>query len=508
MAEAAVADTRLVTNRSHASLARNVAVLLGSQVATSTISLLPLVVLPIFLGDVGLGRLALAQSLSAILLAFTIFGSDLYVTRQVAARRELLPQLVWTNIVIRVPLGILLTAVMLLAVLGARVAQPATVAILLVLSLATLVSVVNGVMCAGLQGLEQMARRSVGSIANEVVVVAVGVPAVILTRSPITFAVAVLAGALVNLAVYVHYFRTVGLPFSRPTVAATRDLLAGATPFAAMAIVVSVYSQLDPLVIRAFADDANVGWFAAAMRLGPAVILIPTVITTAAVPILSRLHDRDRVAANDTSRVMLSLTLLITAPLATGLVLQGGAIFRLLHYPVAFDHSIAVLSLLAPTWLLTSIAMILGASVIAARRERAFATLTAVSLLVYLVSAVTLIPSALHIARNAAIGAAAANLISEAVVVAVLIGLVPRQTLGLPALGYAVRVAAATGVMALSGVLLGSAPPVVSIAGGAAAYTAASLALRTVTIPTLKMAFASVMRRDRGLVPSGNRDPL
>ena len=70
-----------------------------------------------------------------------------------------------------------------------------------------------------------MRWRSVAAVASSVVVLVVGLPLLLWTRSPFWFCAALLAGALVGLAINAAYFVGRGLTMALPPRAAYRQRL-------------------------------------------------------------------------------------------------------------------------------------------------------------------------------------------------------------------------------------------------------------------------------------------
>jgi len=169
------------------SLIKNATILFGSQMLTSLLSLATVLLIPAFLGDVGLGRLAFAQSIGFLLITVTVLGMNPYITREVARDRSRLPELLWASLLLRAPLCFVSAAVAV-GLLVARGTSSKEVVLVVVCSLVSLSTVCNGVLNASLQGLERMARKSFAVIADNATVLVLGVPLAFVTHSPLAFA--------------------------------------------------------------------------------------------------------------------------------------------------------------------------------------------------------------------------------------------------------------------------------------------------------------------------------
>ncbi|HEU0168941.1 MAG TPA: oligosaccharide flippase family protein [Chloroflexota bacterium] len=467
-------------------LVGHVAVLLSSQVVTSLLGFLTVLLLPVYLGDVGLGRLAFAQSVCTVLGALTVAGTNLYIVREVAIDRRRSSELLAAGLVLRAPLWAIF-AFAVWAFLNFRGTSRDAMLVLGALLAVTLVNVLNGVFASALQGLEQMRWRSVAAVASSVVVLVVGLPLLLWTRSPFWFCAALLAGALVGLGINAAYFVGRGLTLALPPRAAYRQLAIGAAPFLALAVSQGFYSQIDTILTGLLTNEATVGWFAAAARLGTAVLLVPVVMTSALFPVMSRLATTQPAAAFESMRRMLQTVLLMAMPLAAGLSAIGSPLFAFLHYPSSFSHSVPILIVLSASWILTAVVMVLGCAVIASGRQRAWAVASLGLLGLFGVLNLALIPLAQWLWANGGIGGALANFFGELAFVIVALTLVPGRVFGWRDAGYAGRVILASLLMVV--VVLASSGwwlPL-SIATGAVAYVLFSVALKTLTPADAKL---------------------
>ncbi len=476
-------------------LVGHVAVLMSSQLATSLLGFVTVLLLPIYLGDVGLGRLAFAQSVCTVIGALTVAGTNLYIVREVATDRRRLSDLLAAGIASRAPLWAVF-ALAVWAYLSLRGTPREALLVLGALLAVTLVNVLNGVYASALQGLEEMRRRSVAAVASSVVVLVSGLPLLVLTRNPLWFCAALLAGALVGLAINATYFVGRGLAIALPSRATYRELAIGASPFLALAVSQGLYSQIDIIMTGLLTSEATVGWFAAAARLGTAVLLVPVVMTSALFPVMSRLASDQPKAAYDSMRRILQVVLLLAVPLAAGLSAIGSPLFTLLHYPDSFSHSVPILAVLSAGWVLTAVVMVLACAVLASGRQRAWAIASLGLLGLFVLLNLVLIPLAQWLWANGGIGAALANLFGELVFVIIALALVPSRVFGWRDAGYAGRVILASLVMVIavrgsSGLWLP-----VSIAAGGLTYALLSVALKTLTPADVKLALR--LLRDSG----------
>ena len=476
-------------------LVSHIAVLLTSQLVTTILGFLTVILLPIYLGDVRLGEFAFAQSVCTVLGAVTVAGTNLYIAREVASDRRRLPQLIAAGLVVRAPVwAVLGLAIWLYFTL--RGAPREAMVVLAMLFAVTLVNVLNGVLASALQGLEEMRWRSVSAVVTSVVVFVLGLPLLLVTHSAAWFCGALLAGAVAGAAINAWYFVARKLPLGVPSAAACRELAFGAAPFLGLAIAQGVYSQIDVVFTGLMTNDATVGWFAAAARLSTAVLLVPVVITAALLPVLTRLGP-EHPAGREALRRTLNATLLLAMPMAAGVSAVGEQLFAFLHYPESFSHSLPILVLLSASWVATAVAMVLACAVIAANRQRAWAIATVAMLLVFGALNLVLIPVTQRLWANGGIGAALANLIAEVAFVVIALAMFKQPVAGRREWIYFLRVSGAMLGMILVVRLAGHLWLPLLIALGVLAYAALTVALRTVTPSDVRLV-VGLLRAGRG----------
>jgi O-antigen/teichoic acid export membrane protein len=488
------------------SLVNHVAVLLSSQLITSLLGFLTVVLLPVYLGDAGLGQLAFALSICTVLGAIVVAGTNLYIVREVAANRSRSSQLIAAGLVMRAPVWAVLVVVVWIYI-SVRGTSHQAMVVLGVLFAVTLFNVLNGVLASALQGLEEMRWRSVSAVATSVIVLLTGLPLLLLTHSPVWFCVALLAGAVAGLAVNAFYFVRKRLPLALPSRADYRELAIGAMPFLALALSQGLYSQIDTIFMGLMTSDAAVGWFAAAARLSTTVLLVPVVMTSALLPVLTRLGAGQRAAAAQASRRALQAVLVLAMPLAAGLSAVGQPLFAFLHYPETFSRSIPILIVLSASWVVTAVVMVLACAVVATGRQRSWAIASGAMLFLFGALNLGLIPLATRLWSNGGIGAAIANLVGELAFAVVALAIAQERFLHWRDAVYFARIALATlGMVVLVRVAGGLSLPLLIVVG-AVAYCLLSVALRTLTVRDVR-SVAKLLRRDRSVITSSAVAPI
>jgi O-antigen/teichoic acid export membrane protein len=451
------------------------------------------VLLPRFLGDASLGKYGFALGLTLLAGLLANLGVGALLTREVARAPHRAGELAVNALLMRVPLS-LVAALVPVAIVTATSRDPLTRTVVLVLSAGILVDATRAVVQGTLQGLHRMTSLAVfPAVAGAAYAVGAGV-ALFRGAGVVVVAAAFVAGQTAGLAVNaVALWRA--LPRApRPSWQACRLIFFGSLPFFVWQAALVVYGQVDSVLLSYLTNDAVVGWYVAAYRVVTMPIFVPTVLMTVVFPALSAAAG-DPTRFNQILRQAVRVVLLTTVPMALGIVLLPDRIVAALHWSDSFQHSIAPIMLLAPSFPLVAVDMMIGTALSAHDRQRQWA-LTGVAAAVLNPSLNLLaIPYMQHRFGNGAIGAAAVTTITELFMLVVGLWLLPRGSLGRSTGTWALRCMGASLAMAAAVVPLRGFFIAVPIAAGVLVYGAASLALRTLSPSDVRSALGHLVDR-------------
>jgi O-antigen/teichoic acid export membrane protein len=464
-----------------------------AQPLTWVSSLAMAVLLPRFLGDASLGKYGFAIGLTLLAGLLANLGIGALLTKEVARAPHRAGELAVNALLMRVPLS-LAAALVPLAIVSATHRDPLTRAVVLVLSAGILVDATRAVVQGTLQGLHRMTSLAAFPAITGAVYAITAFVALSRGAGVVLVAMAYVLGQSAGLAISaVDLWRA--LPAApRPSWRICRLLFVGSLPFFVWQAALVVYGQVDSVLLSYLTNDAVVGWYVAAYRVVTMPIFVPTVLMTIVFPALSAAAG-DTARFNQILRQAVRVVLLTTLPMTLGIMLLPDRIVQVLHWGDAFQHSILPIVLLAPSFPLVGVDMMIGTALNAHDRQRQWA-LTAVAAAVLNPSLNLLaIPYMQHHFGNGAIGAAAVTTTTELFMMAVGLWLLPRGALGRSTGSWALRCLGAGLVMAAVVVPLRGLPIVVPVAAGALAYGGASLALRTVSPSDVRRALGHLLSR-------------
>jgi O-antigen/teichoic acid export membrane protein len=221
------------------------------------------------------------------------------------------------------------------------------------------------------------------------------------------------------------------------------------TPFVFLALAMTLQPYFDALFLSKLAPGA-VGWHAAARKLIGLLVFPAAVLGGAMYPTLCRLHATDHEGFLKTTNVALRYTTLLVFPVALGCYLFPGigiSVFGRSSFGPA-EENLQVLSLFL---FLVYFSMPLGNCLLAAGKQRAWALVQALCVVVSLVGDPFLVPWFERHAGNGGLGVCWTTVLSEVLMVAFGVAMAPRgifdrtfaRTLALGALSGLVMAATA-----------------------------------------------------------------
>jgi len=204
-----------------------------------------------------------------------------------------------------------------------------------------------------------------------------------------------------------------------------KSLLHRGTPFVFITVAMVLQPNIDAVFLSKLAPADVVGWHAASRKLIGTLLFPVSALIGALYPTLCRLHTTDTEQFLNTARGALRATALLVFPIALGCALYpdiGIAIYSRDSFKPAEDN-LRILSLFL---LLVYFTMPIGVCLIAAQRQRVWAVVQSLCLIVSAVLDPLLIPWFQRRTGNGGLGICVAAVVSELVVLGFGIGLAPR----------------------------------------------------------------------------------
>jgi len=408
-------------------IARNAAVMMGSQAITWGLTLLLTIFLPRYLGAAAVGKFHFANSLWAVVAIMAAFGMDTLLTKEIARNRERLAGLVWNSMLLRLGLFVLGWGGVLIFLQS--FGYPAdTRQVVFVLGFSSLLWLLAGATQSALQGLERMEYNSLGMILSKVVYTLVSIGLLLAGQGVLVIAGVSVLAAAVNLLVQSTALRRLSPIPIRIDWSEMRRLLKAGVPYLLSGIFLVIYMQFDIVILSLLINDQAVGWYGAADQLFGTLLFIPTVLMTAVFPSLSRLFVSDSEALLKITRKSLDLHMLFSVPIGLGVLVVANQAVVLL-FGSDFAPSGPILALMGIVLILTYLNVFLGQTLISMDRQNQWTAVMAAATVATLPLDLWLIPWCQAAFNNGGIGGALSFIITEGVMVLAGLAILPRGTL-------------------------------------------------------------------------------
>jgi O-antigen/teichoic acid export membrane protein len=361
-----------------------------------------------FIGSESYGKLGFAMSLAAILTILTPLGLDQLMTREVARNKALTAKYLGNILVIELLLSVFAFAFITLAVIILRLTT-VYAAVLYISGGYYILTIFSGALKTIFRAHEKMEYDALPTSIRIIVIVFIGSAVLLLGYGLLAIACAYLFAAAVDLALTVVIMLKC---FVRPKLeidlAFWKIAIPLAFPFGVLSVLSIIYSQIDVILIRSIKGDTAVGWYKAAIVLVYTFSVIPSILSSAIFPVMSRFHLSSKESLKFTVQKSVKYLMILGFPIATGIMLLAKPIITLL-YGADFSPAVPALRILAffiPFSFLNSILGVMLASVDKQRLRMSCylaATIIRIALVLFLVFRLSLTGAAIAIVASEAL---------------------------------------------------------------------------------------------------------
>jgi O-antigen/teichoic acid export membrane protein len=477
----------------------NGAVMLASQLATWTATLVLTAALGRYLGAGAFGELYLALALAAIFGLLVGFGLDDQLVRAIARDPSLSGSYVSAAVALKVALAV--AGYILLLGVSRLLAYSTNLQYLIALYGLVLLS--NGLsltLSAVYRGSQRLAHVAISTVIEKVLVASISLVLLIGGYGVVEIAAVMVIGDAVGAIWKAVFLPKVARVTWTLTPGAFRVLLVGAPPFILYAIFGALYFRIDTVLLSKLTDSVVVGWYGAAYRLFDTMVFLPAIVaSTLMFPIFAQLSRRSRSELNAAIGEGLKVMLIAGAPLAAGLCVLAQPIVAFIYGGSEFGGTPDALRWLAPGLFVLYLNSILKVAIVSLNLERRLVIVALVAAVFNLAANLVLIPRFQHV------GAAAVTSLTEVAVFSYLLVSLPRDLIPWRSLRIAARALGASAVMVGVLQILAGQHVVVLVVAGALTYAACSVAVGLISLDDLASMRRALVRPSHspdGLAPA------
>ena len=326
-------------------IAKSSILLLIGQIVSLGIAAVYGIVLARYLGVTGFGLLSTAIAFTTVFAPFTSLGLSTLATREVARDKSLASKYLGNLIIIEIALA---SGTFCLIALVAYVLRypPETITLIYILALSVVCGGFTAIFYSLFQAFERMQYQSLGLILSTGATCVVVIWGITAGLGVVWFAFAYFVGSL---AVTIYSLIVYSTKFSQPHIEIDlkfwNRIFREALPFALSGLFTTIYFYIDSVLLSVMKGADAVGWYNAPYRLIMVLLFVPTVISTAVFPAMSRFHA----TANDSFRLIykryFKYMAIVSVPLGIGTTLLASQIITFI-FGVPYENSAIALQIL------------------------------------------------------------------------------------------------------------------------------------------------------------------
>jgi O-antigen/teichoic acid export membrane protein len=354
--------TQHETRRDLSVALRNALKLGSSLMATWAVGLVVSFAVPRQLGPERFGILYYAESFTGALFVVCGLGIDTYIQKAVSIRPKHASDFFGTTLALRTLLSVIVLAGMFLYERAGN-GTAETVAAVMMYGLTQVLLTLNASLSALLQSATKVGRLAISNVLSKFlwgggVLVALHFHAAVWVVILPLFATEAMKAGVLGYVVR----REIDLTLTFD-VAATRAVLRESRPFFVNTAAFTVGSMLDGAMMKHLASAEELGWYGGAKRIAALALLLSPLVSWILMPLLTRARARSDDEFFEVLRRATEAVLVGAIP-ATMLLSVGADIWIHILYGSAYDPAVASLRVLAPSFVLTYVAVLLSTALI------------------------------------------------------------------------------------------------------------------------------------------------
>jgi O-antigen/teichoic acid export membrane protein len=211
-----------------------------------------------------------------------------------------------------------------------------------------------------------------------------------------------------------------------------------------------VYYRVDAIMLSIMTPAPVVGWYGASYRFFDVLMFLPSIYTAALFPIASRLWREQRPAHMVTTQKSLEFIVIAGIPMTVLVFTFAEHIIEFFFGLGEYAQSVIVLKVFSLGLLLVYVDFVLGATVLAADRQRSWSLVGLLAIPLNIGLNFLFIPHFQSLHGNGGIGAAIATVLTEAYILAAALVILPDSARQMPRMSVIAKSCVAGTIMSVA----------------------------------------------------------
>ena len=349
-------------------LVKNTSVLFISQLVSYVLAFFYTLYSARYIGTTNFGIISFAAAISGLFSIATDLGLSTLTIREIARDKSRTYKYYGNHGSIKLILSLLtMSALVLFVNIGSF--DAITRYVVYLIGSSVIINAFNGVFSSMFRAYEQMEYQSISEIINAVVLF-VGILVCVFTKQSVIMVslVYVIASLCMLTFSFIVCTRNYGLIHFQADLSFWKYLIMNAYPLAITSIFALISFRMNTILLNMLTSNAVVGEYTAAFNLMQALIFIPTVFSTAILPIFAKFYvDSTDMLAYSYKKSLKYLTI-ISLPISMGTLVLANKIILFMYGP-SYINTVPILELII--WALPAIFLsyILGTSIASINKQ-------------------------------------------------------------------------------------------------------------------------------------------
>jgi len=270
------------------------------------------------LGAGGWGIFAYALSVASLLMIFSDIGIGTLITREVSKNKDSQKTFITATLLLKSI--ILLVSVLLVIFVAPHISNIEEAKILFpLIGVILLFDSIREIGFSINRALEKMEKEMIIKVIMNAVILVFGVALIKANPIPVSLAKAYAVGSITGaILIGVLLRKNIAQLITKTNIEMLKLVMKTVLPFAIIALVGSIMGNTDIFMLGLWKTPEDIGIYSAAQRLFQFMLIIPSMIATATLPLMSRLANQDNEKFKTVLEKTFSIIMVIGLPIAFG----------------------------------------------------------------------------------------------------------------------------------------------------------------------------------------------
>lgn len=296
------------------------------------------------LGAEGWGIFSYTLSVASLLMIFTDVGIDNLITREISQKKE--NYKMFTSAALLIKGVILVISTALVIFVGPVISTiPAASNLFTVIAIILLTDAIRGNGFAINRTTDEMEKETLIKIVMNAIIFGLGFFLVRADPTPMSLAISYAVGGIIGTVLILGIVKNIISEFMVKVDKKTiKSVLKTVFPFTIIAVVGTILANTDVFMLGLWKTPKDIGVYVAVQRFYQFIAVVPAMITTATLPLISQLANRDNEKLKKIVEKILTIFMIIIIPMTLGGMILAQQII-LLTFGAGYMQAIPVLQI-------------------------------------------------------------------------------------------------------------------------------------------------------------------